>query len=92
MIRSFKDERAGKLMDGLRVVELMNIEEHARTRLIRLDAATSLEDRRALRGKRLEALSGSPKAQFSIRINGQNRICFNWETKGPTNVEITDYH
>ena len=92
MIQSFKDERARKLMDGLRVVELVNIEEQVRTRLIRLDSATSLEDVRALRGNRLEALSGSRKGQFSIRINDQYRICFHWEAKGPTDVEITDYH
>jgi proteic killer suppression protein len=92
MIQSFKDERARKLMDGLRVVELVNIEEQARTRLIRLDSATSLEDLRALRGNRLEALIGNRKGQFSIRINDQYRICFNWEAKGPTDVEITDYH
>ena len=79
-------------MAGLRVVELVNIEEQARTRLIRLDSATSLEDLRALRGNRLEALSGSRKGQFSIRINDQYRICFHWEAKGPTDVEITDYH
>jgi proteic killer suppression protein len=47
---------------------------------------------RALRGNRLEALSGSRKWRFSIRINDQYRICFNWEAKGPTDVEITDYH
>jgi toxin HigB-1 len=92
MIQSFKDERAKKLMEGLRVVELANIEEQARTRLIRLDSATSLEDLRALRGNRLEAPIGSRKGQFSIRINDQYRICFNWEAKGPTDVEITDYH
>jgi proteic killer suppression protein len=92
MIQSFKDERAAQLMDGLRVVALVNIEEQARTRLIRLDSATSLEDLRALRGNRLEALSGGRKGQFSIRINDQYRICFHWEAKGPTDVEITDYH
>ncbi len=92
MIQSFKDERASVLLDGRRVVELVNIEEQARTRLIRLDSATSLEDLRALRGNRLEALVGDRKGQFSIRINDQYRICFNWEAKGPTNVEITDYH
>ena len=79
-------------MDGLRVLELVNIEEQARTRLIRLGSATSLEDLRALRGNRREALIGSRKGQFSIRINDQYRICFNWEAKGPTDVEITDYH
>jgi proteic killer suppression protein len=92
VIQAFKDEWARRLMEGLRVVELVNIEEQARTRLIRLDSAISLEDLRALRGNRLEALSGSRKGQFSIRINDQYRICFNWEAKGPTDVEITDYH
>jgi proteic killer suppression protein len=92
MIQSFKDERAAMLLRGQRVVELVSIEEQARTRLIRLDSATSLEDLRALRGNRLEALRGSRKGQFSIRINDQYRICFEWKVKGPTNVEITDYH
>ena len=75
-----------------RVVELVNIEAQARTRLIRIDSAISLDDLRAFRGNRLEALSGSRKGQFSIRINDQYRICFKWEAKGPTDVEITDYH
>ncbi len=79
-------------MERLRVAELVNIEDQARTRLIRLDSATSLEDLRALRGNRLEALSGNRKGQFSIRINDQYRICFNWEAKGPADVEITDHH
>ena len=92
MIQSFKDERAARLWGGRRVVELVNLEEQTRTRLIRLDAATSLDDLRALRGNRLETLRGSRKGQFSIRINDQFRICFKWEAKGPTDVEITDYH
>ena len=92
MIQSFSDERAERLMRGERIVELANIEMQARTRLIRLDSATSLEDLRALRGNRLEALSGKRKGQFSIRINDQYKICFKWRPEGPTNVEITDYH
>ena len=92
MIQSFRDGRAEHLMAGRRVPELVNIEEQARTRLIRLDSATSLEDLRALRGNRLEALIGDRKGQFSIRINDQYRICFKWGEKGPTDVEITDYH
>ncbi len=92
MIQSFKDVRAEKLLKGDRVKELVNIEDQARTRLIRLEAATSLEDLRVLRGNNLEALKGDRKGQFSIRINDQYRICFTWEEKGPSNVEITDYH
>ena len=92
VIQSFSDERAAKLMRSERVVELANIEDQARRRLIRLDSATSLEDLRALRGNRLEALAGDRKGQFSIRINDQYRICFKWKPEGPTDVEITDYH
>ena len=92
MIQSFKDDRARKLLASERVIELVNIEQQARTRLIRLDSATSLEDLRALRGNRLEALSGDRQGEFSIRINDQYRICFKWEEKGPTDVEIVDYH
>lgn len=79
-------------MNGERVTKLANIEMQARTRLIRLDSATSLEDLRALSGNRLEALIGDRKGQFSIRINDQYRICFKWKPEGPTDVEITDYH
>ena len=61
--------RASKMPDGLRMLEAVNIEEQAQTRLIRLDSATSLEDLRAIRGNRLEALSGTRKGQLSIRIN-----------------------
>jgi proteic killer suppression protein len=92
MIQSFRDERARKLLDGTRVSELVNIEEQARTRLIRLDSAVLLDDLRAFRGNRLEALSGNRKGQFSIRINDQYRICFKWGARGPADVEITDYH
>lgn len=81
MIQSFADERAHKLLNRERVRELAHIEEQARTRLIRLDAATSIEDLRAIRGNRLEALSGKRKGQFSIRINDQYRICFKWGEK-----------
>ena len=86
------DPRARRLLQGERVRELVNIERPARTRLARLDAATSLEDLRAFRGNRLEALAGRREGQFSIRINDQYRICFVWSEKGPSNVEITDYH
>ena len=91
MIQSFLDKRAKKLMSGERVTELANIEMQVRTRLIRLDSATSLEDLRALRGNRLEAPIGVRKGKFSIRINDQYRICFKWKAEGPTDVEITDY-
>jgi len=92
LITSFKDARAEKLLSNERVIELVAIEDQARTRLIRLNAAQSLKDFAALRGNRLEALKGRRAGQYSIRINDQFRIRFKWEEKGPSDVEIVDYH
>jgi proteic killer suppression protein len=92
LITSFKDARAEKLLNNERVIELVAIEDQARTRLIRLNAAQSLQDLAVLRGNRLEALKGDRVDQYSIRINDQFRICFKWEEKGPSDVEIVDYH
>ena len=57
-----------------------------------LDAAETLGDLAALPGNRLEVLSGDMKGQYSIAINQQWRICFEWLGDGPENVEIADYH
>jgi len=66
----------------------------ARLKLDRLEAATSLRDLAGLPGNRFEALVGDRKGQYSIRINDQWRICFEWVNgaPGPSNVEILDYH
>lgn len=65
----------------------------AENRLEQLDAATSLRDL-ALPGNRLEVLRGDRQGQYSIRVNRQWRICFEWHdgSPGPTAVEIVDYH
>ncbi|CAK9891191.1 hypothetical protein PS652_04045 [Pseudomonas fluorescens] len=57
-----------------------------------LEAAKELRDLRSPPGNRLEALSGNRSGQYSIRINGQWRVCFIWTEEGPENVEIVDYH
>jgi proteic killer suppression protein len=92
LIGSFKDARAEKLLNNERVIELVAIEDQARTRLIRLNAAQLLQDLAVLRGNRLEALKGKRAGQYRNRINDQFRICFKWEEKGPSDVEIVDYH
>jgi proteic killer suppression protein len=40
----------------------------------------------------LEALKGNRSGGYSVRINDQWRICFNWRDGGAYNVEIVDYH
>jgi len=59
-----------------------------------LDAAAGLDELRALRSNRLEALKGGRLGQFSIQITMQWRICVEWPrgAAGPSNVEIVDYH
>jgi plasmid maintenance system killer protein len=48
----------------------------------------------ALPSNALEGLRGDRKGQYSIRINMQWRICFDWLARqsGPSNVEIVDCH
>ena len=69
-----------------------SFERQAARRLAILNAAPSLDTLRALPGNRLQALRGARKGQYSIRINQQWRICFAWSDRGPSDVEIVDYH
>ena len=64
----------------------------ARRKLDQLDSVTTLNELRIPPGNRLEALVGSRRGQYSIRINDQYRICFLWTDAGPDRVEIVDYH
>ena len=94
MITGYRDKRTRNFALGMREKTFEGIERSARLKLDRVDAATSLKDLAALPGNRFEALVGDRKGQFSIRINDQWRICFEWlgTESGPSNVEIVDYH
>jgi toxin HigB-1 len=94
MIVSYRDKRTERFANGVRVRELSGFARQAEVRLDRLEAAMSLKDLAALPGNRLEALKGSRQGQWSIRINDQWRVCFEWRegSPGPANVEIVDYH
>ncbi|MFH1625568.1 MAG: type II toxin-antitoxin system RelE/ParE family toxin [Pseudomonadota bacterium] len=93
MIVSFRDKRTRELAEGNRVKSFSGFEHKAELKLDQLEAATSLLDLN-LPGNRLEALKGDRQGQYSIRINDQWRICFEWPkgSPGPINVEIVDYH
>ena len=94
MIVSYRDKRTRDFAAGKRVRAFSGIERAARLKIDRLEAASSLRDLAALPGNRFETLKGDRKGQYSIRINDQWRICFEWrrEHSGPTSVEIVDYH
>jgi len=93
MVGGYRDKRTRDFALGKRVKAFSGIERAARLKLDRLEAAVSLKDLAALPGNRFEALKGDRKGQYSIRINEQWRICFEWpeSAPGPANVEIVDY-
>lgn len=94
MIHSHRDKRTKEFADGKRVRDFEGFRRQAEKRLDILDAATSLSDLRALTSNALEGLKDDRINQYSIRINMQWRICFEWPEgeSGPSNVEIADYH
>lgn len=94
MIKSYRDKKTRQFAAGERVREFEGFQLQAEKRLEILDAAPSLGTLRNLRSNRFEALHGDRAGQYSIRINRQWRICFEWLSgeAGPANVEIVDYH
>ena len=93
MIVSCRGKRTGDFISEKRVKAFSSFERPAENKLAQLDSATALADLRRP-GNRLEALKGTRKGQYSIRINDQWRVCFEWPdgSPGPVNVEIVDYH
>lgn len=70
-----------------------DIQRTALRKLLIIEAAISIEDLRVPPGNRLEKLVGDRDDQYSIRINAQWRICFNWTDEGNAqDIEIVDYH
>ena len=92
--RKYRDKRSQEFAEGRRVRELQAFERQAYKRLEILEAAPSKEALMRLPSNRFEALSGDRQGQYSIRINQQWRICFEWPDgeSEPFNIEITDYH
>jgi proteic killer suppression protein len=92
VIQSFKCKETQALFEGGGSKRFRSISETVERKLAQLHAAQTLEFLRSPPGNRLEALKGDRKGQYSIRVNDQWRICFEWSESGPTNVEIVDYH
>ena len=93
MIRNFADKEAEKIWSGTPSRRLpADIQSVARRKLRMLNNAFTLDDLRVPPANRLEALKGSRKDQYGIRINDQWRICFRWNHGDAIDVEIVDYH
>lgn len=93
MIDSFASDETRKIFLG-QVSEKypIEIQRTARRKLIYLDDAEDMRDLLAPPGNRLEKLRGLKYGQYSIRINNQWRICFDWMDGKAKNVAIVDYH
>ncbi len=93
MIRSFRSRAAQEIWHGEVARKLPHqMQTVARRKLRMLNNAQSLDDLRVPPGNRLEALHGDRAGRFSIRINDQWRICFEWRGSDAFEVEIVDYH
>lgn len=93
MIHTFKDKETEKIFNRNFSRKLpQNVQQVAFRKLRMLNRAITLNDLRVPPGNKLEELRGDRKGQYSIRINDQWRICFNWKSGDKYNVEITDYH
>jgi proteic killer suppression protein len=93
VIKSFRDkqtERVWKREYSKRLPR--DIQERALMKLQQLNAAGDLKDLSIPTSNQLEALKGSRKGEYSIRINKQWRICFRWRDGHASDVEIADYH
>jgi proteic killer suppression protein len=94
MILSYRDARTLRFAKGERVKAFEPFRPKAERVLDRLAMAASLRDVGNFPGHQLEKLKGGRAGQWSVRINGQWRICFCWDgsAPGPSEVEIVDYH
>ncbi len=90
----YRDKRTERFAAGERIREFESFKDQAERRLDILEAAVSRNDLMLLPSNRFEALGGDRKGQFSVRINQQWRVCFEWpdEAVRPFNIEICDYH
>jgi len=90
----YRDKRMARFANGDLVREFQAFEEQAKKRLLILSAAVSRQGLMLLPSNPFEALGGDRKGQFSIHINQQWRICFEWPEHSPRpfNIEIVDYH
>jgi proteic killer suppression protein len=93
MIRSYKDKEAERIFGRQRSRKFPDeLQSTALRKLRMLNRAINLSDLRVPPANRLEKLKGDRAGQYSIRINDQWRICFEWRNNDAFEVEFVDYH
>ena len=93
VIKNFKDKETEKIFNRQKSEKLPSDIQHIALRKLRmLNRATTIQDLLIPPANRLERLKGDRIGQYSIRINSQWRIYFEWQDGNVFNVEIVDYH
>ena len=93
MIISFGSKKTEKIWNGERVKDLPgDIQQIGRRKLRMLNNSQNLKDLTIPPSNKLEKLSGKMSDFYSIRINDQWRIVFQWEDGNASEVKIMDYH
>ncbi|MBI5814814.1 MAG: type II toxin-antitoxin system RelE/ParE family toxin [Nitrospinae bacterium] len=93
MIKSFADRDTERLFKRQRPRRIPSgIWKRAHNKLLSLHATEDLNSLSSPPGNRLERLEGDRKGLWSVRINSQWRICFQWEEGNAFDVEVCDYH
>lgn len=93
MIKNFGDKETEKIWNGVRSKKLPNeIQNIARRKLRMINNAQNINDLRIPPANHLEKLSGNLTDFYSIRINKQWRIIFQWINNDAFDVQIVDYH
>ena len=92
MIKSFKCRYTQSIFEGKCPKQFKAFESVAERKLQLLDSAMTIDDLKSPPGNRLEQLKGNRAGQWSIRINDQFRLCFQFENGEACQVEIVDYH
>ncbi len=92
MIKSFRSKETEQVFRREPGKRFRAVARAALRKLDMLDATTDLRTLSEIPGNRLERLRGDRKGQYSIRINDQWRLCFEWRGGDAYEVEIVDYH
>lgn len=93
MIRSFGDKETEKICDGIVSKKLpFDIQNVARRKLRMINSSQDINDLRIPPANRFEKLKGNLSSFYSIRINNQWRIIFEWKNDDAYELTIVDYH
>lgn len=96
MITNFASKWAQDIFDGVlsRNAKKVPINIHDKIRRLfdQLNSAQAIRDLEFPPGNNLQRLKGDLAGKWSIRVNKQWRIIFEWKNDDALNVDVVDYH